>query len=152
MRAKALALRGRLTADFTNDEDSIGRPGRLREDLQSLAGGGFFGGAAPPNAAQREYAARVDAAYAVTMRDVAAFERGEVARANAALRAAGKPALATSRRQARRRGRRRARRPRTTSPRPAGYFLARLSLVSLYCTDISVVSNEPSCWRCTMSL
>ena len=96
MRARALALRGRLTADFTNDEDSIARPGRLREDLEGLAGGGFFAGGAPPNAAQREYAARVDAAYAAVMRDVAAFEQGDVARANAALRAAGKPALATS--------------------------------------------------------
>ncbi len=96
VRAEALALRGRLTADFTNDEDSIARPGRLREDLQSLTGTGFFASGAPPNAAQREYAGRVDAAYAAVMRDVAAFERGDVARANAALRAAGKPALATS--------------------------------------------------------
>jgi photosystem II stability/assembly factor-like uncharacterized protein len=96
VRAEALALRGRLTADFTNDEDSISRPGRLREDLESLAGGGFFAAAAPPNAAQREYAARVDAAYAALMGEVGAFEHGDVARANAALRAAGKPALATS--------------------------------------------------------
>ncbi len=96
VRAKALALRAKLTADFTNDEDSIARPGRLREELEDLAGGGFFGGTAPPNAAQREYAARVDAQYAALMAEVAAFERGDVARANAALAAAGKPALATS--------------------------------------------------------
>jgi photosystem II stability/assembly factor-like uncharacterized protein len=96
VRAKALALRGRLTADFTNDEDSISHPGRLREELEDLAGGGYFAAGAPPNAAQREYAARVDAAYAALMGEVAAFERGDVARANAALTAAGKPALATS--------------------------------------------------------
>ncbi len=38
VRAKALALRAQLTADQTNDEDSIQRPGRIREDL----GGLFF--------------------------------------------------------------------------------------------------------------
>jgi photosystem II stability/assembly factor-like uncharacterized protein len=95
VRANALALRGRLTADFSNDEDFIGRPGRIREDLQSLAGFGF-GGGSPPTAAQREYAARVDGALAAAFRDLAAFERGDVARADAALVAAGKKPLATS--------------------------------------------------------
>jgi hypothetical protein len=38
----------------------------------------------------------VDAAFTAVMRDFAAFERDDVARANAALAAAGKPALATS--------------------------------------------------------
>ena len=95
VRTNALALRGRFTADFTNDEDFIGRPGRIREDLQGLAGFGFGGGSAP-TAAQREYAARVDAALAAAFRDLAAFERGDVARADAALVAAGKKPLATS--------------------------------------------------------
>jgi photosystem II stability/assembly factor-like uncharacterized protein len=92
VRAKALALRGRLTADFTNDEDFIQRPGRIREDLQST----LYGGGVPPTAATLDYAARVDAAFVAAMSDVAAFERSEVSRANNELKAAGKPALATS--------------------------------------------------------
>lgn len=96
LRTKALALRGRLTADFTNDEDFIARPGGIREDLHGLAGFGWGATGAPPNAAQLEYAARVDAALASVLHDVAAFERDDVARADAALRAAGKPALARS--------------------------------------------------------
>jgi photosystem II stability/assembly factor-like uncharacterized protein len=92
VRAKALALRGRLTADFTNDEDFIQRPGRIREDMQSL----LFGSGAPPSASTLDYAARIDRAFDAVMRDVATFERDDVARANAALKAAGKPALATS--------------------------------------------------------
>jgi hypothetical protein len=92
VRAKALALRGRLTADFANDEDFIQRPGRIREDM----GGLFFGSGSPPSAATLDYAGRVDRAFDAVMRDLTAFERGDVARANAALAAAGKPALATS--------------------------------------------------------
>ncbi|HWT07503.1 MAG TPA: hypothetical protein VN224_17180, partial [Xanthomonadales bacterium] len=92
VRTKALALRGRLTADFTNDEDFIQRPGRIREDMQGL----LFGSGAPPSAATLDYAARVDRAFDAVMRDLAAFEHDDIARANAALKAAGKPALATS--------------------------------------------------------
>ena len=91
VRAKALGLRARLTADFTNDEDFIQRPGRIREDMQGLLGAG-----APPSAATLDYAARVDRAFDAVMRDLATFERDDVGRANAALKAAGKPALATS--------------------------------------------------------
>ena len=91
VRAKALALRARLTADFTNDEDSIQRPGRIREDLQGLQ----YGAGAPPSAATLDYAARVDRAFSAAMRDLAAFQRGDVARADAALTAAGKQPLAT---------------------------------------------------------
>jgi photosystem II stability/assembly factor-like uncharacterized protein len=92
VRAKALALRGRLTADYTNDEDSIQHPGRIREDLQGLQ----YGAGAPPSAATIDYAARVDRAFAAVMHDVASFERGDVARADAALRAAGQHPLVTS--------------------------------------------------------
>ena len=92
VRAQALALRARLTADFTNDEDFIQRPGRIREDMGTL----LNTTGAPPSAATLDYAARVDAALAAVMRDYAAFERDDVARANAALASAGKPALATS--------------------------------------------------------
>lgn len=95
VRTRALELRGRLTADFTNDKDSIGHPDRIREELEGLTGFGFGSGGVP-SAAVREYAGRVDAALAAAMRDVAAFERDDVASADAALRAAGKPALATS--------------------------------------------------------
>ncbi|HEY0393160.1 MAG TPA: hypothetical protein VGD01_01570 [Candidatus Elarobacter sp.] len=92
-REKALALRGRLTADFTNDEDFIQRPGRVREDL----GGVLFAAASgPPSAATLDFTARVESALNAVLRDVAAFEHDDVARANAALAAAGKPALATS--------------------------------------------------------
>jgi hypothetical protein len=96
VRAKALELRGRLTADFTNDEDFIAHPGQLREDMAGLTGFGFGGGGSTPNAAQRQYASRVDAEFAAVMRDVATFERNDVARANAALKAAGKAPLATT--------------------------------------------------------
>jgi hypothetical protein len=92
VRTKALALRGRLTADFANDEDSIQHPGRIREDM----GGLFFGAGAPPTPATRDYAARVDRAFDTVIAEIGAFEHGDVARANAALAAAGKPALATS--------------------------------------------------------
>ncbi len=92
VRTKALALRARLTADQTNDEDFIQRPGRIREDL----GGLFYTAGAPPTAAALDYAARVDAAFDATMRAFVAFQHGDVARTDAALRAAGKPALATS--------------------------------------------------------
>ncbi|HEV3089015.1 MAG TPA: hypothetical protein VGX96_17520 [Candidatus Elarobacter sp.] len=92
VREKALALRGRLTADFTNDEDFIQRPGRIREDMQGL----LFTAGSPPSVASLEYAKRVDSAFDAAMRDVSAFEREDVVRANAALKAAGKPALATS--------------------------------------------------------
>ena len=92
VREKALALRGQLTADQTNDEDFIQRPGRIREDIQVLS---YFSGG-PPTPAVLNYAARVDGALAQVMREVAAFERDDVARADTALKAAGKPALATS--------------------------------------------------------
>jgi photosystem II stability/assembly factor-like uncharacterized protein len=92
VRAKALAFRGRLTADFANDEDFIGRPGRIREDMSGL----FFGSGAPPSAATLAYAARVDGQFAAVMREVSAFEAGDVARADALLRAAGKPVLSRS--------------------------------------------------------
>ena len=92
VREKALALRGRLTADFTNDEDFIQRPGRIREDM----GGLFFGSGGMPTAATQDYMRRVNAEFAAVMRDVTEFERGDVTRADAALKAAGKAPLATS--------------------------------------------------------
>jgi photosystem II stability/assembly factor-like uncharacterized protein len=91
---RAHALRGMLTADYHNDEDSIQRPGKVREDLQSLVG--FRAGAGPPSAAVRNYAARVDAEYDVAMRAVTAFFATDVTAADAALRKAGSAPLAES--------------------------------------------------------
>ena len=68
--ARATELRGELTADYHNDEDSIGAPGKLRENVESI---GFAGGDGPPNAATRVYAARVRAEFDRVMRDVRGF-------------------------------------------------------------------------------
>ncbi|MBC5820835.1 MAG: hypothetical protein GIX01_02445, partial [Candidatus Eremiobacteraeota bacterium] len=78
-------VRGELTADYHNDEDSIQIPGKLREDLQGLDLSGTGG---PPTQAERSLAARVAAEYAAAMRDVSAFFASDVATANRALAAA----------------------------------------------------------------
>jgi photosystem II stability/assembly factor-like uncharacterized protein len=52
-----------FTADYKNDEDSIQRPGSLRESIPRTG----FGGQLPPTAAQLDYAKRFDAAYAAAM-------------------------------------------------------------------------------------
>ena len=55
-------MAGRLlefTADYNNGEDSIQRPGSLREEVPRTG----FGAAAPPTAEQLDYASRFDAAY-----------------------------------------------------------------------------------------
>ena len=67
--ARAQTLRGDLTADYHNDEDSIGRPGKLREDLEDQ---GFTGGS-PPSVAQVAHAARVSTEYNALMSEVTAF-------------------------------------------------------------------------------
>jgi photosystem II stability/assembly factor-like uncharacterized protein len=92
VRARALDLRGTLTADYENDEDSIQRPGRVREDLEGMqyVGGGIL------TPAVLEYARRVDAEYAAAMTPVRAFFANEVAKVDIELRAAGKAPLATS--------------------------------------------------------
>jgi hypothetical protein len=56
---------------------------------------GYVGGG-PLTPAVLGYARRVDRAYGARMTVVGAFFAGDVARADADLRAAGKPALATS--------------------------------------------------------
>jgi hypothetical protein len=48
-----------FTADYHNDEDSIQRPGQLREEVPRTG----FGAQTPPTAAQLDYAGRFDAAY-----------------------------------------------------------------------------------------
>jgi hypothetical protein len=73
--AKALAERDAIfalfTADYHNDEDSIGKPGALREDVPG--GGGGQRGNAPPTAATLEYATRFDADYAAAFARYDAF-------------------------------------------------------------------------------
>lgn len=70
LAARAAAVRAELTADYHNDEDSLQRPGRVREDLSRLTNGT---GGATPTAAQLDYAARVDAEYTRAMADAHAF-------------------------------------------------------------------------------
>jgi hypothetical protein len=73
-----------LTADYHNDEDSIQRPGALREDMQGL---GFFGqGVLTP--AVRQYAVRVDATYRSAVDRYNAFVRS-LSSVNSALKSAG---------------------------------------------------------------
>jgi len=85
---QALSARTRvfdeLTADYHNDEDSIQRPGALREDMQGL---GFFGqGVITP--AVFDYGRRIDAAYHTAVQNYNAYIR-TLGPVNAALRAAG---------------------------------------------------------------
>jgi photosystem II stability/assembly factor-like uncharacterized protein len=54
-----------FTADYKNDEDSIQRPGSLRESIPRTTG--FGGPQLPPTAAQLDYSKRFDAAYAAAM-------------------------------------------------------------------------------------
>ena len=91
---RAHAVRGILTADYHNDEDSIQRPGKVREDLQSLFG--YRASTGPPSAAVRSYAARVDAEYDAAMREVRAFFANDVASADATLRKSNAAPLAQS--------------------------------------------------------
>jgi photosystem II stability/assembly factor-like uncharacterized protein len=87
----ARALRATLTADYHNDEDSLERPGGLREDLEDFAGVTTVG---TPTAAVRDYAARLEPRVRAALRSVDAFFAGDVALTNADLRSAGMPALA----------------------------------------------------------
>ncbi|HEY8315030.1 MAG TPA: hypothetical protein VIG51_12785 [Candidatus Baltobacteraceae bacterium] len=57
------ALFNAFTADYHNDEDSIQRPGKLREDVPR----GGFGAPTPPTQAVLEYAHRYDVEYAAAI-------------------------------------------------------------------------------------
>ena len=79
-----------FTADYHNDEDSIQRPGALREDVPS---GGFLrGGNQPPTAALLEYAARFDVTYQDAFAKYNAFVNG-LAPLQSALKSAGLSSL-----------------------------------------------------------
>ncbi len=82
---RAQTLRGELTADYHNDEDSIQRPGKLRENLNALIG--FRAATGPPSAATLDLTARVDAEYATTIARVTNFFDSDVAAADARLSA-----------------------------------------------------------------
>jgi hypothetical protein len=74
-----------FTADYHNDEDSIQRPGALREDVP---GGFVFRGNQPPTPAVLEYAGRFDAAYADAFKKYNAYV-ASLGDLQAQLRAAG---------------------------------------------------------------
>jgi photosystem II stability/assembly factor-like uncharacterized protein len=59
-----------FTADYKNDEDSIQRPGSLRESIPRT---GLGGAQLPPTAAQLDYASRFDAAYAAAVTQYNAY-------------------------------------------------------------------------------
>ncbi len=91
--ARAREVRGELTADYHNDEDSIQVPGKLREDIEGLNMSGLGG---PPTQAERSFAASVGTEYTAAMHDVTAFFASDVAAANRALTAAHAAPLAES--------------------------------------------------------
>lgn len=72
-----------LTANFHNDEDSIGRPGALREDLD-----GLLQISTPPSQILLDYAATLDKRYQKVIGDFNAFA-ATVGKLNASLKAAG---------------------------------------------------------------
>ena len=78
-----------FTANYHNDEDSIQRPGALREDVPS----GGFGSATAPSAAVMDFARRFDAEYASTMARYNAYVRDTLMPLSAALQRAGQPAI-----------------------------------------------------------
>ncbi|MDQ2818310.1 MAG: hypothetical protein M3T49_08925, partial [Candidatus Eremiobacteraeota bacterium] len=84
VQAKRQAVFSQLTANYANDEDSIQRPGALRDDLEGLLRGG-----SPPLPALLQYAASIDERYDAAMRAYDAFRQTDVPRANDALRKAG---------------------------------------------------------------
>ncbi|MFN2459294.1 MAG: WD40/YVTN/BNR-like repeat-containing protein [Candidatus Velthaea sp.] len=75
---RAQAVKDTLTADFHNDEDSLQRPGKVREDMQRL----LFG-ALPLTDATRAYAARIDAAFGAAMKAADMLFRSELAATSA---------------------------------------------------------------------
>jgi len=80
-----------FTADYHNDEDSIQRPGSLRESLPRTG----FGVQAPPTQEQLDYAARFDAAYDAAFAGYRAYLTS-LRELDARLRAVRLPALPVS--------------------------------------------------------
>jgi photosystem II stability/assembly factor-like uncharacterized protein len=80
------ALFNRFTANFHNDEDSIMRPGALREDLEGFLG--FFGAGSPPTPALQAFSNKVDAEYQNVMASYNDFAK-LVTSLNGSLKTAG---------------------------------------------------------------
>ena len=76
---------GAFTADYKNDEDSIQRPGSLRESMPRT---GFGTVQLPPTAAQLDYAKRFDAAYATAVSGYNSYV-GSLEKLQTALKGAG---------------------------------------------------------------
>ena len=87
--ADALKMRDEIfssfTADYHNDEDSIQRPGALREDVPRSG----FGAPAAPSDALLEYAHRYDLAYQAAIGKYNAFVNDTLVPLSAELKAAG---------------------------------------------------------------
>ncbi|MBV8366199.1 MAG: hypothetical protein JO194_06840, partial [Candidatus Eremiobacteraeota bacterium] len=66
------ALRGRMSAGYKNDEDSINQPGQLREKIQGLLFANF-GSLGPPISTHYALEAVVRASYEQTMSDYKAW-------------------------------------------------------------------------------
>jgi hypothetical protein len=74
-----------FTADYHNDEDSIQRPGALRENVP---GGYFMRGNTPPTAVMSSYATEFDSAYDAAIAKYDAFVKS-LAPLSAQLKAKG---------------------------------------------------------------
>ncbi|MDQ2680812.1 MAG: hypothetical protein M3Y21_07315, partial [Candidatus Eremiobacteraeota bacterium] len=74
-----------LTADYHNDEDSIQRPGGLREDMQGL----LRGGGQPPTQASIDYGKAIDTRYTDVVARYNSFITQTLLPLNAELKAAG---------------------------------------------------------------
>jgi photosystem II stability/assembly factor-like uncharacterized protein len=82
------ALFSTFTADYHNDEDSIQRPGQLREDIP----GGY--GGSPPTAQTLEYAGRYDKEYNAAIALYNAYVNATLAPLSKALQAASQKPIA----------------------------------------------------------
>ena len=72
------ALESRLSAGYKNDEDSINRPGSLREDIQGLFFG-IFGSQGPPISTHDALEAQVHSRYMAVMADYRAWSSSATA-------------------------------------------------------------------------
>lgn len=81
---------GAFTADYKNDEDSIQRPGSLRESVPRT---GFGGPSLPPTAEQLDYGKRFDAAYTAAVANYNTYV-GSLTPLQSALKQAGMKPIA----------------------------------------------------------
>ncbi len=86
-RTRVQAIFSSFTADYHNDEDSIQRPGSLRESLPRAG----FGVQLAPTAAQLDYASRFDVAYEAAFARYNAFVKRLAVLSDELQHAGGKP-------------------------------------------------------------